>query len=204
MHEEILTEKQKTFIPLVRSFSNDFYLVGGTAVALQIGHRLSEDFDLFTMQDFDNGEIASRLVAVAPIEKTQTDQQGQYTIWMREVQFTFMKYRFNIPYDVAWGEVIHMPDLLTLGAMKLHALGRRAKWKDYVDLYFIIKDHHRVPELMAQARKLFGGEVNEIDMRTQLQYHHFMNYREKVTFMPGFEVSQEIIKKQLEIFAKQE
>jgi len=202
MHEEILTEEQKKLLPLALSFASDFNLVGGTAVALQIGHRLSADFDLFAENDFDNEIIGRRAAEFFPIEKTQTDQKGQYTFYINNVQFTFMKYRFKIPYEIEWKK-IKMPDLLTLGAMKLHALGRRAKWKDYVDLYFIIKDHHAVKDLIKQAQKLFPGEVNEIDMRAQLQYFHFMNYDDQVIYMPSFKTTVQIVQEQLRLFAKQ-
>ena len=49
-----------------------------------------------------------------------------------------------------------MPTLLSLAAMKAFALGRRAKWKDYVDLCFLIRDHFSVPEIIREAQRLFG------------------------------------------------
>lgn len=52
MFDNILTENQKKILPLIKIFSPDFYLVGGTAIALQIGHRRSIDFDLFSDKDF--------------------------------------------------------------------------------------------------------------------------------------------------------
>ena len=48
MHLEILTERQRELLPFVAQFKHSFYLVGGTAIALHIGHRRSIDFDLFT------------------------------------------------------------------------------------------------------------------------------------------------------------
>ena len=51
MHEKILTEDQKNLLPLVAEFSSDFGLVGGTAIALHLGHRRSIDFDLFSKKD---------------------------------------------------------------------------------------------------------------------------------------------------------
>ncbi len=48
MHKEILTEEQLKFLPLLKSFSNDFGLVGGTAMAFHLGHRRSIDIDLVT------------------------------------------------------------------------------------------------------------------------------------------------------------
>ncbi|MEA2064850.1 MAG: hypothetical protein U9O66_00955 [Patescibacteria group bacterium] len=47
MHKKILTKEQKELLPLIKKFIKKFGLVGGTAIALQIGHRESIDFDFF-------------------------------------------------------------------------------------------------------------------------------------------------------------
>ena len=47
MYNEVLTPRQIEVLPLVQKFKREFYLVGGTAIALHIGHRRSVDFDLF-------------------------------------------------------------------------------------------------------------------------------------------------------------
>ena len=54
---------------------------------------------------------------------------------------SFFHYPFHIERDLNFEEIIKLPDILTLGAMKAFVLGRRAKWKDYVDLYFIFQKH---------------------------------------------------------------
>ncbi len=58
---------------------------------------------------------------------------------MQEVKFTFFRYPFEIEYAEDFEGIIRIPDLLTLAAMKAFALGQRSKWKDYVDLYFMMK-----------------------------------------------------------------
>jgi len=57
MYNEILTEEQEKLLPLVQKFFSKFGLVGGTAIALQIGHRQSIDFDLFTQEKINNEKI---------------------------------------------------------------------------------------------------------------------------------------------------
>ncbi len=47
MHREILSPKQQELLPLIRQFNREYYLAGGTSVALHIGHRRSIDYDLF-------------------------------------------------------------------------------------------------------------------------------------------------------------
>ncbi len=57
MHKEILTKKQIELLLLVKKFIKNFGLVGGTAIALQIGHRRSIDFDLFSLKEFESTKI---------------------------------------------------------------------------------------------------------------------------------------------------
>ena len=54
MHPEILTHGQIQLLSLIKKFAPQFGLVGGTAVALQLGHRRSIDFDLFSQKEFNN------------------------------------------------------------------------------------------------------------------------------------------------------
>jgi len=53
-----------------------------------------------------------------------------------------------------------LPSLLDLSAMKAFALARRAKWKDYVDLYFILKEHHNLKEISERANFFYGDEFS--------------------------------------------
>ncbi|MCB6599156.1 hypothetical protein LI118_17050, partial [Erysipelatoclostridium ramosum] len=71
---------------------------------------------------------------------------------------------------------IKLPDLLTLAAMKAYALGRRAKWKDYVDLYFAMKDYFPISAIVKKAKGIFGAEFNEKIFRAQLAYFKDIDY----------------------------
>jgi hypothetical protein len=57
MFKNVLTNDQLKLSPLIRQYANDFYLADGTAIALQIGHRRSIDFDLFTYKPFDSMKV---------------------------------------------------------------------------------------------------------------------------------------------------
>jgi hypothetical protein len=86
---------------------------------------------------------------------------------------------------------------LTLAALKAYALGRRSKWKDYVDLYFIIKSGVSLKRIISRADKIFGNNFNEKIFRVQLAYFKDIDYSEKVDYLPGFEIADERIKKEL-------
>lgn len=146
MYVNILDQNQKDLLPLLGSFKNEFYMVGGTAVALHIGHRRSIDFD-FDL--FKAGILRPKAILKKFEEKKEKiavtlNLNGQLNLVCREVKFTFCDYEFTIPQDLPIDKHITIPSLLDLAAMKAYALGRRSKWKDYTDLYFILKDYYPV------------------------------------------------------------
>lgn len=194
MHEEILSPEQKLLLPLVIEFSSVFGLVGGTAIALYLGHRRSIDFDLFTQADFDNENIKNIIRPNYKIEATLVEFVNQLTIVANQVKFTFYKYPFSINFSEEFKNITKLPDLLTLAAMKAFALGGRAKWKDYVDLYFLFSKFS-FKEVVVKAQELFGNEFNEKLFREQLSYFDDIDYSERVDFMPGFEVNDLKVKK---------
>ncbi|MDP3042863.1 MAG: nucleotidyl transferase AbiEii/AbiGii toxin family protein [bacterium] len=198
MRQEVLTKEQAELLPLVKKFIKDFGLVGGTAIALQIGHRRSIDFDLFSNRDFNNGKIRKLIIKSGyKIGKVYKDEAGQFTFFVNKVQFTFFHYPFKIEFSKHFEKTLRMPDLLTLAAMKAYALGRRAKWKDYVDLYFIINKYHSIKKIVARSKDIFKNEFNERIFREQLAYFKDIDYQEEVEFSPGFAVSDAKVKKAL-------
>ncbi len=201
MHKDILTEEQVKLLPTVNKFMKDFFLVGGTAIALQIGHRRSIDFDLFSEKDFKNAHVRKKIIEDGlKIEKVFKDEDGQYTFFINGVQMTFFHYPFEIDLE-DHSENLRMPNLITLASMKAYALGRRAKWKDYVDLYFIFNKTSSIKPTIEKSKKIFGNEFNENLFRKQLTYFEDINYDEKIEFLPGFEVSEEKIKEELISFS---
>ncbi len=196
MHKEILTENQQEALDLIKKYTKNFYLVGGTAIALHLGHRRSIDFDLFTEKDFDNKKIIQIIKKFYPIYQVIRDETGQLTMVINRVKFTFFQFPFKVEHQTTFDKIISLPDLTSLAAMKAYALGRRPKWKDYVDLYFILKDI-QIDQIVKKAQKVFGTEFNEKLFRVQIGYFDDINYVEEVEFMPGFEVENEKVKRTL-------
>lgn len=194
MHKEILTAEQVAFLPVLKLFSKNFGLVGGTAVALHLGHRRSVDFDLFTGKKFSNLAVRKIIARAARIDSVQRDEAGQYTLAANGVRFTFLQYPFPVDYSESFSGYVRLPNLLTLAAMKVHALGRRAKWKDYVDLYFIMKRHHGLDKIVRRAKRIFRNEFNEKIFRTQLAYFDDIDYSEEIIYLPGFAVTDAAVR----------
>lgn len=197
MHPEILTEEQVEILPLLKRVGKEYGLVGGTAVALQIGHRRSIDFDLFSHRAFSNIALRKKIKSVVKIDRILVNKNGEFTFLANNVKVTFFNYPFALDYRKGFAGIIKMPDLLTLAAMKAYALGQRAKWKDYVDLYFIMKRHQGLAKIVRQAKTIFQQEFNEKIFRTQLAYFADIDYSEEVIFLPGRKINDRQIKKEL-------
>jgi hypothetical protein len=194
MYPAILTKNQIELLPLVRAFSKDYYLAGGTAVALQIGHRRSIDFDLFTSREIRRSSIQHAMQACGfSVEKLMYEAFDQMHVMVHGTKMTFFSYPFEIKPSVEFDGMISMPALLDLAAMKAHALGGRGKWKDYVDLYFLIKSHFTVNEIEKRAGELFASMFNGKLLREQLAYFDDIDYSEEVEFA-GERVPMETIK----------
>lgn len=98
MHSEILSKEQVELLPLLKMANKNFGLVGGTAVALQIGHRRSIDFDLFSHKEFKNNNIKKQVMRVADITKTLVSKSGEFTFFSNKVKVTFYNYPYEIEY----------------------------------------------------------------------------------------------------------
>ncbi len=194
MYLGVLNPEQQKILPVLAVFKKQYYLVGGTAIALQIGHRFSIDFDLFTQKSVNHTTIQKRLL----------DQDVFFTLLFKNaegihllskgVKMTFFEFPFAIKHPVPVKEYLTMPTLLDLASMKAYALGRRSKWKDYVDMYFLLKDYYSFEEISKQAEGIFGGAFSKKLFKTQLSYFEDVDYSEQVDFLPGFGVADDTIK----------
>lgn len=197
LHTEILSDAQRALLPLLQEWRGGFGLVGGTALALEIGHRESIDFDLFTHEPLRHAELRGQIVRFGQNILTVVDTPTEYTVVVNGVKLTLLHYPFPLEFPVIWDEVAVLPDILTLAAMKAYALGRRAKWKDYVDLYFVLKDRASFADIVQRAESIFRSEFSEKNFRTTLSYFEDIDRSESVIYRPGYETSDAAIEQAL-------
>jgi len=198
MHKEILNQQQIKLLNLLKKFNKDFGLVGGTAIALYLGHRQSIDFDLFSNKPIKSSNIRRKIKETNNIDRVLVDEKDEYTVIVDGVKITFLYYPFKIKFNENLEDIIKLPDLPTLSAMKSYALGRRAKWKDYVDLYFIMENKYSIKSIIKKTKQIFGAEFNEKMFRVQLSYFKDIDYSEEIIFMKEKKISDVVIKKELQ------
>jgi len=204
MHIQIFNPDQVHILPLVKQFKKEFYLVGGTAIALHIGHRRSIDFDLFKFSPIKPQKIIQTISDFNFKYAVTRRVTEQLNVTVNEVKFTFYQYPFKISASEKLDDILRLPGLLDLAAMKAYALGRRSKWKDYVDLYFILKDHFSIQQISDRTAELFGQLFSEKLFRAQLSYFDDIDYSESVEFLiqpvPDDEIKAFLIDKATDIF----
>jgi hypothetical protein len=147
---ELLIKLQK--LPLL----SDMRLVGGTSLALQMGHRKSEDLDLFGNLKSDELALRKSLNSIAPIQLLKnTENIHIYLIGGIKVDIV------NYHYD--WlEEPICEDDLLLAGkkdiaAMKLSAISGRGSKKDFIDIYFLLQKYSLKEMLGFYLKKYYDG-----------------------------------------------
>lgn len=183
MRKEVLSENQLELLPLVKQFSREYYLVGGTAIALYIGHRRSIDFDLFKHTSLKPENIISKISAFNYPYSITRRVKEQMNVIVHDVKFTFFEYPFKIEAKQKFEDSIRLPELIDLAAMKAYALGRRSKWKDYVDLYFILKDYFTIEQISKKAYEIYNQLFSEKLFRAQLSYFDDIDYSESVEYL---------------------
>lgn len=130
-----------------KEYLNSFVLVGGTALALQLGNRESTDLDLFSNIDFASNELLTSLLNDYQIVvNNQLSQTLITTINYVKVDFIKFHYPFIRPFLVI--ENIRMASLEDIVAMKLDAITGRGSKKDFYDLFFLLQ-HYSIDELFS-------------------------------------------------------
>jgi Nucleotidyl transferase AbiEii toxin, Type IV TA system len=169
-------------------------MVGGTTIALHIGHRLSIDFDLFKNKPIRPKKILDMFDASDLAYQVTLNMYCQLNLICRNVKFAFFEFSHDIPHDVWVDKHIRIPNLLDLAAMKAFALGHRSKWKDYVDLFFILRDHYSIEQIITRSIELFPSLFAAKLFRAQLCYFEGINFSEMPDYLPGYETSEDTIK----------
>ena len=204
MHKEILSKEQIELLQLVSRFKREYFLVGGTAIALHIGHRRSIDFDLFKQTSLHHKKILTKISSFNYNYIVTRNVSEQLNMIINKVKFTFFEYPFMIDKNCNFDNIIKLPNLLTLASMKAYALGRRSKWKDYVDMYFLIKDYFSIVQISERAVQIFDQLFSAKLFRAQLSYFDDVNCDEPVEFLvpdPSVsEIKQFLIDRALDIF----
>lgn len=151
------------------SFLKDFYLAGGTALALQLGHRLSIDLDFFSPKDFSL-EIIKETLSQKGSFSVVAQEEGTLHATLDGVKLTFLKYRYEMLFDLLNFSNVSMADKRDIAAMKIDAISSRGSKKDFIDVFFLLQQY-QLSELLKFFEKKFSGvKYNTMHIRKSLVY----------------------------------
>ncbi|MEK7786770.1 MAG: nucleotidyl transferase AbiEii/AbiGii toxin family protein [Chloroflexota bacterium] len=139
-----------------RPFAARFYLAGGTALALRLGHRRSIDLDFFSGSDEvtrkTRQEILQALLPLAP--QALEDADGNLLLRVVNIHVGFFGYGYSLLAPTESVEGVEVASTIDVGLMKLDALISRGSRKDFYDLY-VVAQQTPLPELLALAQKKY-------------------------------------------------
>ncbi|MBK5212190.1 MAG: nucleotidyl transferase AbiEii/AbiGii toxin family protein [Flavobacteriaceae bacterium] len=116
-----------------------FNLVGGTALALQIGHRLSIDIDMFGNSEINELEFNQELSRFGnPVVLKKSKNIIIYSV--NGLKVDFVNYRYPLLKKIKTVDAIRLASLEDIAAMKLNAISGRGSKKDFIDLYFLLEN----------------------------------------------------------------
>ncbi len=120
-------------------FFNNFILVGGTSLALQIGHRNSVDIDMFGNQTIDQEVFVDKLTKYGIVAVSQTSK-NIFISSINAIKVDFVNYKYPLLKDFIEMEGIRLASIEDIAAMKLNAILGRGSRKDFIDLFFLLQE----------------------------------------------------------------
>ena len=130
------------------------YLAGGTALALQIGHRISVDLDFFTQHKFNELELSTKLTSLPKFVQNGTTQ---WTVWGKidQTKLSIFYYKYPMLEQTVSFENLQLASLADIAAMKINAIESRGTRRDFVDIYFLSKKY-TLEEMLSFYQKKYS------------------------------------------------
>lgn len=186
----------------------EFYLVGGTALALQIGHRNSVDIDLFTANEFDENDLFE-LVRKNHRANEIYRKKGTVICLIDNIKTDFIRHEYELLQPPLSEDGITFLSKEDISAMKFHAIIQSGKrLKDFIDIYFLLqyfslrqmigfftsKYKYSNPMIAMKAINFFDDIDENIDppkLRHPLPLNKIINRIQKATLNPDIIFKQE-------------
>jgi Nucleotidyl transferase AbiEii toxin, Type IV TA system len=133
---------------------NQFNLVGGTALSLQIGHRKSIDLDMFSHTDFEATVILQHLIDEGYQPSVRYNFKQTLIVEIDGIKVDFIRFRYPFAHDICIIEGIRLTNIQDIACMKIDAIMGRGRKKDFCDLYFLLRKHN-LNEIMTWYQQMF-------------------------------------------------
>lgn len=150
-------------------FLSSFYLSGGSALSLQLGHRESEDLDFFSQQFFQPELIERQLLTYGSLSETELST-GTLNTYLNEVKLQFLQYPYRLISPVVDWQGIKLSSVIDIACTKLQTVGMRGSRKDFVDIFFLLKQMSLEALLRSVKKKYAESDYSETHILKSLIY----------------------------------
>jgi len=150
-----------------QEFKN-FHLVGGTALALQLGHRISIDLDFFINHDFDEKQLGKILINDFDAQISNLNNNA-ITGNINNVKFDFIAHQYTELDSKFISNKIRLASLKDIAAMKLNAVRNRGTKKDFVDIYFLLQ-HFTLSEMLNFTNQKYPNHVDILTLKSLVYF----------------------------------
>ena len=168
----VLPPRQRKMLEklIAEELNSGFYLAGGTALALQLGHRRSVDFDFFAPDPFDSAAKVRELEHAGKFELFHQDKNTVNST-LDGIRLSFFQYSYRLLQPLMSYKTLAVARKLDIAAMKVQAIAGRGSRKDFIDLYFLLKEYS-LEKIMAAHSAKFGSKLaNRYHAFKSLLYH---------------------------------
>lgn len=157
MFTQAIDDKTKRLLGKIASSGlvKEFYLAGGTALALQLGHRLSLDLDWFRAEKFSITNVKRRLSELGDFEVIN-EEEGTINGILEGIKVSFLRYDYGMIFPFIVFEKVKLADERDIAAMKIDAVSSRGSKKDFIDIYFLLKKYS-LAELIGFFEKKYAN-----------------------------------------------
>lgn len=171
MLEKVISQDTSRCLEALKAaiFIKDFYLAGGTGLALQILHRVSLDLDFFSKKEINTKFLILQLKALGRFNLEKEDWQTIHGN-LKKTKVSFFYYPYPLLYPPKRVKGILVADIRDIACMKIDAISRRGAKRDFVDLYFICKQYNLAYLLKLYEKKYKSIKVNMIHILKSLYY----------------------------------
>lgn len=172
IHEGVLDKERQNLLDKLYPYAKDYILGGGTALALQLNHRKSYDFDFFSSHQIPKN-LLEKLSNTIPISNISVDSADELTFFTKnKIKVTFLHYPFGHSFPIETLENrLKVFGIKDIAIKKAYTIGRRGEYRDYFDLYAILKNNYMdLSELIRITKKIYGSVFDEKIFLTQLIY----------------------------------
>jgi len=171
IHLEALSSEQAQVLSKIKPFTDGWFLGGGTSLMLLLKHRRSFDFDFFSFDHMTETVLAQIVTAKPGTIEIIINKKEEVTFRLDEIKISFIEYPFKKIFDFYSTENnLKILTLKGVAAQKSYTIGRRGVWRDYYDIYSLIKSGFDLSQIITSAEEVYDEIFNAKLFLSQLVY----------------------------------